>query len=61
LELELYTFEDADGNSFGTFTTTDPSDARRYASEHGLRMVANTFIWSDSELAADYTGRAFEE
>lgn len=54
-EIEVYTFEDAAGDEFGTFSTQEIDDARDYARDNGLRIIANKFCWVDSEVVADYT------
>lgn len=53
--IEVYTFEDRDGNEFGTFTTRDIREAKEYARKYGLRIVARIFEYVDSELVEDYT------
>lgn len=52
--MTLYTFEDEDGNQFGTFTTLDYREAKRYASEHGLLVVGNEYEWSEAVPLDDY-------
>lgn len=53
--VEVYTFENADGTEDG-FTTTDAVEAREYAKANGLKWIANIYEWADSELVRDYTG-----
>jgi len=55
MSVEIYTFEDADGNSFTDWETQDMGEARAFAQEHQLRLIANTYEWSDSEMIEDYT------
>jgi len=55
MDIEVYTFEDADGDAFGSWTTQDISEARHYAIRHRLRIIANVYEWTDSELVEDYT------
>jgi hypothetical protein len=50
-----YTFEDSDGNEFGSFSTTDLDAARVYAMAYRVRVVENTYTWSDSDVIEDYT------
>ena len=52
--LELYSFEDANGSERG-YWTTDAVRAREYAQQNGLRWIANIYEWTDSELVQDYT------
>jgi len=54
MEVEIYTFEDKDGNTQG-WTTENPVDAREHAQKHGLRWIANKFELCDSELVEDCT------
>jgi len=51
----LYTFEDAQGYEWGSYSTSTWADANEYAMTYRLRVIENTFEWSDSELVADYT------
>lgn len=52
--MEIYVFEDTDGNECGS-STTDAGKARQYAQENGLRWIAYTYEFVDSELVEDYT------
>ena len=52
--MELYTFEDKDGRE-QTFTTTKPMEAKEVAQRNGWKCIENTFEFSDSELAWDFT------
>jgi hypothetical protein len=54
MDIEVYTFEDADGAEQG-YTTNDIAEAKRFARHHRLRLIANTFEWTDSELLEDNT------
>jgi hypothetical protein len=56
--LELYSFEDADGNESGTFTTREIEEAKQYAQDNGLRVIANVYEWSEAVPVSgcDYTG-----
>jgi GH35 family endo-1,4-beta-xylanase len=62
-ELHLYSFEDADGNEFGTYTTESAVNAQDYARQNHLRVRAHTYEWTDSELVEgwDFTGRPGKE
>lgn len=55
--VEIYSFEDEDGNEFGGFTTTDIDEAKKYARDNSLVIIANIFEYADSEIVADYTSR----
>jgi hypothetical protein len=54
MTIEVYCFEDADGNAVDYFTTQDIEGARRYAIQNGYAIIARTFEFSDSELVEDY-------
>lgn len=54
MTLEMYTFEDADGHTV-EFTTRDIEEAKRYARENKLKLIAQIFEWSESELVEDNT------
>jgi hypothetical protein len=56
MEIEVYTFENAEGQEEGSYQTQNINDARQYAQKYKLRLIANTFVWDDSELVEDYTG-----
>lgn len=58
-EVEVYTFEDADGVE-QTFTTQDAEEAKEYAREHGYRAVRNVYEFADSETLCDFTGQPQE-
>jgi hypothetical protein len=55
MTIEVYSFERAEGEPFGSFTTQDITEAQEYARTNGLRIIANVYEWSDSELIEDYT------
>jgi hypothetical protein len=52
--IERYTFEDADGMGPG-YSTFDPAEAREYGQQYGLKVIANSYEWADSEVAWDFT------
>jgi hypothetical protein len=54
MTIEVYTFEEYDGSPTG-FQTTDISEARKYARDNKLRLIANIYEFSDSELIEDNT------
>lgn len=51
--IEVYVFEDADGN-MDSYYTVDPMLAKQYAIEHNLAWIARKFEYIDSELVKDY-------
>ena len=53
-EISLYGFEDADGTP-DTFTTQDLAEARERAAKYGLRLIAHTYEWTESEMIEDHT------
>jgi hypothetical protein len=55
--ITLYTFEDSDGNEFGSFTTQNYGEAKDYAGKGKLRVIANEFTFEDSSLIADFTDK----
>ena len=55
MQIIIYTFEDAEGNEFGAFQTLNRMEAEAYGYENHLRVIANTLVFDDSELHADYT------
>lgn len=44
----VYTFEDGNGDSFGSWTTQDAVAAEEYAMENQLRVIEHRFDWSES-------------
>jgi hypothetical protein len=56
MSIEVYAFEDKDGNEDGTFTTRDIEEAKRHARKDRLRMMARVFEYTDSELVEDNSG-----
>lgn len=61
MRLEVYVFEDADGNEFGTFTTQNIEEAKQYARGNKLRIIARVFEYADSEMVEDYTEKDKED
>jgi hypothetical protein len=59
-EITLYSFEDAEGNE-ETFTTLNYDEAREHAIQHQLRLIAQTYEYTDQEMLWDYTGRDEDE
>jgi hypothetical protein len=52
--VEIYSFEDRDGVE-STFTTRVIAEAKRFARENNLKLIANVFEFADSELVEDNT------
>jgi len=51
--IEIYRFEHADGTP-SIQETRSPGDARKYAQALGLRVIAHTYEWADSEPVAKW-------
>lgn len=54
MDITVYTFESADGTE-DTYTTMDTQEAGDRARQYGMRAIANTYEWADSEPLVDYT------
>jgi hypothetical protein len=54
-QIEVYSFEDKDGNEFGTYRTQDPNRARDYARDNKLRVIANIYRFDESVACDDFT------
>ena len=54
MDIERYTFEDADGQE-SMFSTLSAKEAQEYAEQNGFKCIAHTYEWTDSEVAWDYT------
>lgn len=57
MDVTLYTFEDSEGGE-DTYSTFRASEAEDYAKKYHMRIIANEYEWSDSEVVADYTTTA---
>ena len=57
MALTLYSFEDADGNEYGTWTTQNYDEAKKYAARYRLRIIGNEYEWSEAVPLDDYTSR----
>jgi len=55
VEVYVYSFEDRDGNE-ESFQTQDHDEAKRFAEKYKLKMLCNTFKWSERETVLDFTG-----
>ena len=49
MDIEVFTFQDSLGDSVGDFKTQDIEEAKVYAKENNLCVIANVYVWSDSE------------
>lgn len=48
MTITVYTFIDADGNEYGSFRTRDYGEAKSYAQDNALMVVANEYEFTDS-------------
>ena len=55
MTIDVYCFEDADGNEFGSFNTQNYAEAQQFARENKFRIICRHFEFSDSEPMDDYT------
>jgi hypothetical protein len=53
MTIEVYAFEGADGEEHD-WTTQDYGEAKAYAQQHRLALIARQFDYTDSELVEDY-------
>lgn len=51
--ITVYSFEDSDGSK-DSFSTQDRDEAKDYGRRTGARVIANEFVWDDSETAWDF-------
>jgi hypothetical protein len=51
--ITVYTFEDSAGED--TFTTQNPTEAKDRGQRYGMRVIANEYEYSDSEVVWDFT------
>lgn len=56
MTIEVYSFQDADGDAATDWTTQNVTEAKDYARTHGYRLIANIYEWVDSEMVEDHTG-----
>jgi hypothetical protein len=54
MDITVYTFEAEGDTPFGEYRTQDYEEAKAYARQYGLVIVANTFEWVESERLDDY-------
>lgn len=55
MSIEVYGFESDTGVEL-SYRTLNITEARRFAQNCKLRLIAYTFEYADSELVEDYTG-----
>ena len=60
MSIEVYTFRDAQDRE-QTFTTQNASEARTHAQEQKLMLIANTYVFDESEVVQDYREREDED
>lgn len=60
-EIEVYAFEDSAGECASDWTTQDINEAKKFAAEHGYRLIARTYEYTDSELIEGYTDATGED
>lgn len=54
MTVTVYTFENAAG-PFGSYTTMNLDEATEYGRNNALKVIANEYEFTDSELVADFT------
>lgn len=59
--IEVFTFENKEGQTAGSYSTTDPQEAKAHGQKHGLKVIANQYSYDDSELVWDFTDIEDEE
>lgn len=52
--VTVYSFEDNSGSEYGSFTTQDYAEAKKYAADNKLLVVANEYEWQESHPLEDY-------
>ena len=60
-DVTLYSFENAEGEEDGTFTTFNADAAKERGQRYNLRVIAQTYVYDDSEVAWDFTEPEDEE
>lgn len=55
MEITLYTFEDRDGQPVELESFHSFDEANDYAQVHSLRIVQETYEYTDSVMIADFT------
>ena len=59
--MEVFTFENKEGQTAGSYSTTDPQKAKDHGQKYGLKVLAQQYTWEDSELVWDLTDIEEEE
>jgi hypothetical protein len=59
--ITVYTVEGRDGKEVESFSTQDYEEARTYAQQHSLRVIANEHEFSDSYPVDDYTDQLTDD
>lgn len=54
MSIEVYAFEDREGNSITDWTTQNINEAREFAIHNHCRLIARIFEYADSELVETY-------
>lgn len=62
-EISVYTFEDADGNEDGTYSTQNSREAEEHARKYELRVIENVYEWQEAVPVEgwDFTGAEMAE
>lgn len=54
MTITVYTFEDANGNEVGSYSTQSSADASDHARQHGYNVKANEYEFADSYLVDEW-------
>ena len=54
MQLTVYTFDDESGPDANGWSTQDYDEAKRYAQDRNLQIIANNYEFVDSEPLEDY-------
>lgn len=52
MSITVYTFE---GETYDDYSTQDPEEARERGQRYGMKVIANEYEFSDSEVAWDFS------
>lgn len=61
MEVLVYTFEDAEGSEFGSYSTQKYQEAVEYAMKGKLKVICNVFEFADSYMVDDFTEKEEKE
>ena len=53
--IEVFTFQNAKGETAGSYSTTDPQEAKAHGQKYALKVIANQYSYDDSEVVWDFT------